>query len=161
MDATNGTGQISALTLDSSRLLVQGGGSVNFGDETLGVIIRPQLRLAGDEIGVPVQIGGTFADPTTSVAPLAAVAGAAKSAVGLTVSLAEAVPVGGSLLGGIVNRLGIGSSPTDVCPAALALARLGNPGPAAAPETGANSAGINTPAASGGPKNLLNALFGK
>jgi AsmA protein len=161
MDANNGIGQISALTLDSSRLLVQGGGSVNFGDETLGVIIRPQVRVAGDEIGVPVRIGGTFADPTTSVAPLTAVAGAAKSAVGLTVSLAEAVPVGGSLLGGIVNRLGIDASPPDVCPAALALARLGNPGPAAAPETAANSAVTNTPAASGGPKNLLNALFGK
>jgi AsmA protein len=161
MDANNGIGQISALTLDSSRLLIQGGGSVNFGDETLGVIIRPQVRVAGDAIGVPVQIGGTFADPTTSVAPLAAVAGAAKSAVGLTVSLAEAVPVGGSLLGGIVNRLGIGTTPPDVCPAALALARLGNPGPATAPETAANSADATTPAPSGGPKNLLNALFGK
>jgi len=160
MDANNGIGQIGALTLDSSRLLIQGGGSVNFGDETLAVIIRPHVRVAGDEVGVPVQIGGTFADPTTSVAPLAAVAGAAKTAVGLTVSLAEAVPVGGSLLGGIANRLGIGPNP-DVCPAALALARLGNPGPAAAPETAANSAGTNTPAASSGPKNLLNALVGK
>jgi len=161
MDANNGVGQISALTLDSSRLLIQGGGSVNFGDETLGVIIRPQMRIAGDEIGVPVEIGGTFADPTTSVAPLAAVAGAAKTAVGLTVSLAEAVPVGGSLLSGIANRLGIGPNSPDVCPAALALGRLGTPGPAAAPETAANSSGANAPALSGGPKNLLNALFGK
>jgi AsmA protein len=160
MDATNGIGQISALTLDSSRLLIQGGGSVNFGDETLGVIVRPQVRVAGDAIGVPVQIGGTFADPTTSVAPLAAVAGAAKTAVGLTVSIAEAVPGGGSLLGGIANRLGIGASP-DVCPAALALGRLGNPGPAAAPETATNSARTSAPALTGGPKNLLNALFGK
>jgi AsmA protein len=161
LDANEGIGQISALTLDSSRLLIQGGGSVNFGSETLGVIIRPQVRVAGGEIGVPVQIGGTFADPKTSVAPLAAVAGAAKTAVGLTVSLAEAVPGGGSLVNGIANRLGFGANPPDVCPAALALGRLGNPGPAAAPEAAANSPGANEPAASGGPKDLLNALFGK
>lgn len=160
MDANDGIGEISALTLDSSRLLIQGGGSLNFGNETLGVIIRPQVRVAGDTIGVPVQINGTFADPKTSVAPLAAVAGAAKSAIGLTVSLAGAVPGGGSLLGGIANRLGIGAS-QDVCPAALSLGRLGNSGPAAAPETAVHSAGPNTPALSGGPKNLLNALFGK
>jgi AsmA protein len=161
MDANDGIGQISALTLDSSRLLIQGGGSVNFGNETLGVIIRPQVRVAGDTIGVPVQIGGTFADPTTSVAPLAAVGAAAKSAAGLTFSLAEAVPGGSSLVNGIANRLGFGANPPDVCPAALALGRLGNPGPAAAPVAAANSAGGNAHVPSGGPRNLLNALFGK
>jgi hypothetical protein len=65
------------------------------------------------------------------------------------------------LVNGIANRLGFGANPPDVCPAALALGRLGNPGPAAAPVAAANSAGGNAHVPSGGPRNLLNALFGK
>jgi AsmA protein len=159
LDAENGIGRISALTLDSNRLLVQGGGSLNFGNETLGLIIRPQLRVAGNQIGVPVKIGGTFADPTTSVAPLAAVQEAAKTAVGLTVSLAEEVPGAGSLLGKIENTIGP-TSTADVCPAALSLARLGKPGPAAPLESTGGSRGSGGAPVTG-PKSLLNALFGK
>jgi len=160
VDAENGIGRVSALTLDSSRLLVQGGGSMNFGNQTLGIILRPQLRVAGNEIGVPVEIGGTFAEPTASVAPLAAVQEAAKTAVGLTVSLAEDVPGASSLLGKIESTFGPAST-GDVCPAALSLARLGKPGPAAPPESTAASAGANGAAPNAGPKTLLNALFGK
>jgi AsmA protein len=160
IDAANGIGRVSALTLDSSRLLVQGGGSLNFGNETLGIIVRPQLRVAGSEIGVPVKIGGTFADPTTSVAPLAAVQEAAKTAVGLTASLAEDVPGARSLLGKIESTFGPAST-GDVCPAALSLARLGKPGPAAPPAAAASSAGANGGPPNTGPKSLLNALLGK
>jgi hypothetical protein len=160
IDAENGIGRLSTLTLDSSRLLVEGGGSLNFGNETLGVILRPQLRVAGNQIGVPVKIGGTFSDPTASVAPLAAVQEAAKTAVGLTVSLADEMPGAGSLLGKIENTISPAGA-GDVCPAALSLARLGKPGPAASPETKAASAGANGGPANTGPKSLLNALFGK
>jgi len=160
VDAQNGIGQISTLTLDSSRLLVQGGGSLNFGDQTLGIILRPQIRVAGNAIGIPVEIGGTFSDPTASVAPLAAVQGAAKTAVGLTESLAEDVPGASRLLGKIDNKFGSAST-GDVCPAALSLARLGKPGPAAPPESAAASAGADGAAPNTGPKTLLNALFGK
>jgi len=160
VDAQNGIGQISALTLDSNRLLVQGGGSLDFGNETLGIILRPQIRLAGNAIGVPVKIGGTFANPTASVAPLAAVQEAAKTAAGLTMSLAEDIPGGSSLLGKIETTLGTGST-GDVCPAALSLARLGKPGPAAPPQTSPTSAGGDGGTPSGGPKNLLDLLFNK
>jgi len=160
IDAENGIGRVSALTLDSNRLLVQGGGSLNFGNETLGLILRPQLRVDGNEIGVPVKVGGTFSDPTTSVAELAAVQDAAKTAIGLTVSLADEVPGAGSLLGKIERTIGP-ASPGAVCPAALSLARLGKPGPAAplespAAPTSAIGGTVNT-----GPKSLLNSLFGK
>ncbi len=160
VDAENGIGQVRALTLDSNRLLVQGGGSLNFGNETLGIILRPQLRFAGNEIGLPVKIGGTFVDPTASVAPLAAVQEAAKTAAGLTVSLAAEVPGGSSVLGKVESALGSAST-VDVCPAALSLARLGKPGPAAPPEAAAASAGTNGGTPNGGPKSLLNVLFGK
>jgi AsmA protein len=154
MDASNGAGTIRALTLDSSRLLMQGGGGLNFGNETLGVILRPQLQVIGNNIGVPVEIGGTFANPTTSVAPLGALQEAAKTALGLPVTLAQQVVGSGTVLGNIVGALGGGSS--DACPAALALGRLGNPGPAPAAVT--QTEGL-APKIISGPKNLLNSLF--
>jgi AsmA protein len=161
MDAANGTGTFRALTLDSSRLTVQGGGSVNFGDETLGIIIRPQLRVAGADFGIPVEIGGTYENPTTAVAPLSALQSAGKAALGLPVTIAQDAQAN-SVVGKIVSGLGLSGvmSPAapDICPAALALGRLGAPGPAAASPT-ADSA----PAAgkTSGPQNLLNALLGK
>jgi AsmA protein len=160
MDANNGIGNISALTMDSSRLLIQGGGSLNFGNETLGIIVRPQLRVAGTELGLPVKIGGSFANPTTSIAPLAAVQGAAQSAVGLTIALSQDVPVGGPLFGSIASKLGINNA-VDVCPAALALGRLGNPGPAAEPQSANQQGSGNAAAPMSAPKSLLNAIFGK
>jgi AsmA protein len=157
MDAMNGVGTIRALTLDSSRLLVQGGGDVNFATESYGVIIRPELQIAGNAVGLPVEIGGTFAAPTTGVAPLAAVQDAAKTALGLPVSLVQQVVGNNTVLNNIATKLGVNAG-GDVCPAALALGRLGQPGPAAAPLPAAGSTGA---APSSGPKNLLNLLFGK
>jgi len=162
MDAADGTGTIRALTLDSSRLLVQGGGSVNFGDETLGVIIRPQLRIAGAELGVPVKLGGTFEDPTTSVATLGALREAGKTALGLPVTIVQDVK-SDTVLGQIVNGLGLSGAVSkatpDVCPAALALGRLGVPGPAAeSPAAQSNAAGSGKIS---GPQSLLNVLLGK
>jgi AsmA protein len=161
MDAAGGTGTIRALTLDSSRLLVQGGGGVNFGNETLGIIIRPQLRVAGAALGVPVKIGGTFYDPTTSVAPLAALQEAGKTAIGLPITIAQDAQAN-SVVGQIVSGLGLNGvlakAAPDVCPTALALGRLGAPGPAAeAP------AAMNAPSAGkiSGPQSLLNVLLGK
>jgi AsmA protein len=163
VDAANGTGTVRALTLDSSRLLVQGGGTLNFGNETLAVIMQPQLRVAGANLSVPVQIGGTFDDPTTSVAPGNAIAAASQAAIGLSISAVTHAAKTTSLLGTIANQLHLISPPTaapapDICPAALALGRLGAPGPApAAAQPGAPAQ--SAPAS--GPQNLLNSLFGK
>lgn len=159
MDAQNGIGTIRALTLDSSRLQVQGGGHVDFGAENLGVILLPQIAISGgNQIGVPVEIAGSFSHPTTQVAPVSALHDAAKSALGLPVNLAQQVVGGNKLLGAIVNTLGLGGD--DVCPAALALARLGQPGPAAAMPAVAPPGGAVGKVISG-PQNLLNSLFNK
>ncbi len=160
MDATNGIGTIKALTLDTSRLLMQGGGTVDFGNETLGVILRPQLQVAGTDVGVPVGVDGSFTAPTTRVAPLGAIQEAAKSAVGLPVGLAQQVLGNNSLLGRAASALGIGNG-GDVCQVALNLGRLGQPGPAAPPMPAAPSVGSEIAPALSGPKNLLNTLFGK
>jgi AsmA protein len=164
LDAANGVGTIRALTLDSSRLVVQGGGTVSFGDEALNVIIRPQLRVAGADLGVPVQIGGTFTNPTTGVAPLSALQEAGKAAIGLPITIVQKAANSNGLLGQVVNGLGLGGvvntgPQPDICPAALALGRLGQPGPGpAAPASASSTTGTKPPS---GPQNLLNSLFGK
>ena len=84
VDAANGIGTIRTLTMDSSRLLLQGGGSVDFGDQTLGVILRPQMRVAGTECQRSGRDRRQFSAPTTSVAPLSAVQTAASAAAGLS-----------------------------------------------------------------------------
>ena len=157
VDAANGIGTIRTLTMDSSRLLLQGGGNVDFGKETLGIVLRPQMQIAGTGVGIPVEIGGSFAAPTTTVAPQGALQAAGKNAPGLPVSLAQEVLGDSSFLGKVASTLGIGNG-GDACPAALSLGRLGQSGPAAPPMTKASSA---TAPAVGGPKNLLNSLLGK
>ncbi len=132
VDAANGIGTIRALTLDSSRLLLQGGGSFDLGQETLGIILLPQIPAAANGTGNAVEIGGSFLSPTTTSPP----ATAARAA-----NLTQ--PQAGS----------------DVCPAALTLGRFGQPGPTALPMTSALPATV--PGPPGGPKNLLNSLLGQ
>jgi uncharacterized protein involved in outer membrane biogenesis len=157
VDAANGAGAVRALTLDSSRLLMQGGGTLDFGAETLAVVLRPQVKIGGNPVGVPVEIGGTFANPSDSIAGKDILAAAGNSAAGLASALAETAG-GGSLLGNVATAIGLGSKP-DVCPDALSLGRLGQPGPAAAGLPPANPADGAPPPP--GPKSLLNSLFSK
>jgi AsmA protein len=159
VDAQNGVGTIKTLTLDSSRLLVQGGGSVDFGNETLNMIVRPQLDFAGTEVGVPVRIGGSFSAPTTSVAPASAVQAAAQAAIGLPLNIAQETLGANTIFGKAASMLGAGQ-PGDVCPAALSLGRLGQPGPSA-PPVSANPASTPAQGKLNGPRNLLDTLFGK
>jgi uncharacterized protein involved in outer membrane biogenesis len=158
IDSAAGIGTIRALALDSSRLQLQGGGTLNFGPETLAMVLQPQLRIAGSPVGVPVQVGGTFAAPTYSVASLATVRAAASAATGLAATLVNQIGGSQTLLGNIASAVGLGTP--DICPDALSLARLGQPGPAAPPPTNVSSGGIIAPITNG-PKNLLNSLFGK
>jgi AsmA protein len=154
IDATNGIGTIRAMTLDSSRLLAQGGGTIDFGQEKLGIVLRPQVKAGGTNLSVPVQIGGSFLQPSYSLAPANLLKAAAQSAAGL--------PAGGltgnSILGKAINLLGLDSS-SDVCPAALSLARMGQPGPTA-PASTTHAPSTPIPA-SNLPKNLLNSLLGQ
>jgi AsmA protein len=174
VDAQNGIGTIRALTLDSSRVTVQGGGTISFGDEMLNLILRPDLTVAGASLGLPVELSGPFENPKFTVAPLSVLQQAGKSALGLPVDVAAtaastASAATGSLLGNLVSQLGLsGTSPAkalskalarpDVCPVALALGRLGAPGPEAESESVFDK---TKKSGGGGPQNLLNALFGK
>ncbi len=141
LDATNGIGTFRALALDSSRLRMQGSGTVDFANDTLNLTLRPQVRISGANIDVPVHVGGSFSAPTSRVAP------------------GKTGPQ--SLLGELANSLGLGGSASsaDICPAALSLARMGQPGPT--PPAMSNAPATGSAPLPAGPTNLLNAILGK
>ena len=71
------------LLLNSSVLTMDGGGSVNLGDETLALRLRPQGRVAGTVIVVPLQVTGPIRSPAVKV-----------NAVGTAEANAVTVPAG-------------------------------------------------------------------
>ena len=106
LDASHGQVTVTTLVLDTSRLLLQGNGTISMGDEALSLRLRPLVRVGGPGVIVPLRIGGTLADPK----------------VGLDTAGAL-----GALAGGVAGERG-----GDACPAALASARGGRAGAAAA-----------------------------
>lgn len=99
LDATGGQGAVRAMLLDTTRLRLEGEGGVNFADETLDLHLRTRMRLGGTSIAVPVHLSG----PWRSLRPRVAAGG---------------------------DSLVVGAAPgPDACPAQLALARDGRPGP--------------------------------
>jgi AsmA protein len=121
---------------------MQGSGTVNFGTDALNLTLRPQVRISGTSFDVPVHVVGSFSAPSTAIAP------------------GKSGPQ--SLLGELANSLGLGgsaASSADICPAALSLARLGQPGPA--PQAPASAPAASPSPLPAGPTNLLNAILGK
>ncbi len=108
-DATSGMVQLGALSLDTSKLALDGSGAVNLVDETLDLHLRPQLRLGGG-LSVPLRVRGTLAAPKVTLDP-------------------------GAIASGRVGIVLGGGAPPDTCGPALALARDGQAGaaPPAAP----------------------------
>ena len=70
-DADAGVVRLSALKLDTARLEVEGGGTVNLGDETLALHLRPLLRLGGAGVTAPIKVDGTLRRPTVGLDPAA------------------------------------------------------------------------------------------
>nr|WP_294556367.1 AsmA family protein [uncultured Rhodopila sp.] len=137
IQARHGVATIQPLALSSSLLTTTGSGTVNLGGETLAMELRPQARLGGTAVVIPVSLAGPIRNPRVGVNKV----GAAESNAGTVASavLGGATPLGalGGLIGG--NRLMTAGS-ADVCPAALAEAR-GQAAPAAeAPAEAAASA---------------------
>ena len=112
-DAASGAVALPALLVDTARLHVEGGGTMDLGAETLDLRLRPVARLGGAGVELPLRVGGTL------LAPRAGLDAGPSGRVGVTV--------------------GPGAPhPTDACAAQLALARGGRAGAmpaAAAPET--------------------------
>jgi AsmA family len=130
VDASHGIGSLRTLLLRSSLLTLDGDGSMNLGAETLDLHVRPQARVAGTGLVVPLHISGSFRSPSAVPDPAAAVAANAGTAASL--ALRGATPLG-AIAGALGQQklLGGGGGSAD-CGAALAIARgqPGSPAPA-------------------------------
>jgi AsmA protein len=112
LDATHGEASLATLFMDTGHLLVQGGGTLNFGEESLA--LRPRLLLRiGPGVLVPVRVGGSFEHPTVTSDAAGAVAGLVERK------------------GPLAKALGTAASDDESCATAGAAARSGQPAAAA------------------------------
>jgi uncharacterized protein involved in outer membrane biogenesis len=122
LDARHGVATIGALALSSSLLTMTGSGAINLGDETLGLTLRPEARIAGTPVVVPIAVSGPIQAPKVAVNKI----GTAESNVGSVAGAiaGNATPLG--LLGGLLgaDKL-LGGGGGDVCGPVLAAARGG------------------------------------
>jgi hypothetical protein len=95
---------LTTLKLDTSRLLLDGSGTLNLRDETMALHLRPLLRLGVAGVSAPVRVDGSLRHPT---AALDSPGGTGR--VGVTI-------------GGLAG-------PAESCTAELTAARDGRPGP--------------------------------
>jgi AsmA protein len=133
IDARNGIGTFRTLELSSSLITVSGGGTVNLGQETISLQLRPEGRVGGNQFVIPVRVTGPILSPSVSLDAAAAAEANAGAAAGA--ALGKEIPLGllgGVLGGGKVPGLGPVAGGGQSCETALALAR-GQPAPAPPP----------------------------
>ena len=65
-DAAAGTVKVATLALDTSKLALTGSGTIHFGDETVDLHLRPQLRVGGG-LSVPLRVRGSLAGPKVAL----------------------------------------------------------------------------------------------
>ncbi len=106
LEAASGRIVSRALSLDSAKLALDGGGELNLADETMDLHLSPQLRL-GTALSVPVRVRGSWLAPKVALDP-------------------------GAIAPGRVGILLGGPAPADTCDPALAVARGREAGPAPA-----------------------------
>ncbi len=129
MNFAHGTGTVSALAADTSKLSLDGTGQVDLRTQSADLHLRPRIRLGPTEVAAPVWFHGPFGEMKATLDPV----------------------LGGGRVG-----MSIGGAPEgpSACAAKLALARggLGGPLPVAAPAA-------DTGFAIRKPKDLLKGLF--
>jgi hypothetical protein len=137
MDAQHGVGAFKALALSSSLLTMSGAGTVNLGEETLALQLRPLGRVAGNEVVIPLAVSGPIRNPAVKVNELATAEANAGTVAGVVVGNATPLGIVGGLLG--ANKALTGGT-SDICPAVLATARGQAVPPAAPPDKPAPNA---------------------
>jgi uncharacterized protein involved in outer membrane biogenesis len=131
LNATHGHADVAAMMLDSSALLLQGTGALDFGQERLGLALTPELYIGEMDLTVPLTLGGSFLSPEVGkVGKVVINQSAGNGAQGLN-GLFQSIIGGG-------HKAARGPSPA--CGPALALARNGLPGPD--PSNGGSDAGL-------------------
>jgi AsmA protein len=149
LDAQHGVGTFRTLALSSSLLTIDGGGTVNFGDETLALHLRPQARVGRTDLIIPLRVTGAIRSPGVAMDPIGAAEANAGTLAGALAGGATPLGLLGSVLG--ADKLGGGG---DACAGPLAVAR-GQAAPAA-PSTPAPASGRQKPP---NPATLLRQLF--
>jgi AsmA protein len=133
-DMQHGVAALRALTLNSSVLSLDGSGSINLGEETLALQLRPQGRLGGTGFVVPLRVTGPIRSPDVAINALGTAESNAGTVAGVVIG--GATPLG--LLGGVIggNKL-LGGAAPESCAGPLALARGQAPPatPASQPKT--------------------------
>jgi uncharacterized protein involved in outer membrane biogenesis len=143
MDAQHGTGAFRALALSSSLLTMSGAGTVNLGEETLALQLRPLARVGGTEVVIPLAVSGPIRNPAVKVNEIAAAESNAGTVAGAVIGNATPLGIVGGLLG--VNKALTGGT-TDICPTVLAAAR-GQAVPESAPVAKPGAPGARDPGA--------------
>ncbi len=118
-DAKAGIVTIQPVAFNTPALIVEGGGDVDLGQETLALRLRPRVKISGTGVAVPLRIGGTLSAPSAKV----------------DLSSSKGAALAGLLLG-VKDVMGAGGG-GDPCPAALTRARAtesGSTPPAEAPK---------------------------
>jgi uncharacterized protein involved in outer membrane biogenesis len=131
LDAAHGIATVRTLALASSLLTMDGSGSLNLGTETLDLHIRPQARVAGTSLVVPMRISGPFRSPATVPDTAAGITENAGTVAGAV--LGSTTPLG--LAAGALGAKQLFGGAAIDCGAALAGARgtSGTAAPAAQP----------------------------
>ena len=156
MVANHGVGTLEPLVLSSSLITMEGGGTVNLGTETVDLRLRPQARVAGAPIVVPVRVTGALRAPSVASDTAAAIGANAGTVAGTV--LGSATPLG-LVAGALGGQKVLGGGESVNCGAALAAARGGAlPVPAAAPAQQAPAPQPSQPKAPN-PGQLLQRLF--
>lgn len=156
LDAQNGSGTVRALTFDSNRLLLVGGGTVNFASQTLGLVLKPQLRVGHNNLTLPIALTGPFAAPHYGLASQDALNTAAQAITGMASDPLHALAGKNPLLSQITGLL-TSTAQGDACGPALLLARMGQAGPA--PEATLPAPDSSLPSPTNGPQSLLKSLL--
>jgi uncharacterized protein involved in outer membrane biogenesis len=131
LNTSHGIGTLQPLVLSSSLVTMEGGGTINLGTETLNLRLRPQGRLAGAPIVIPLKVEGPIRAPSVN-SDTAATIGANAGTVAGTV-LGSATPLG-LITGALGGQKLLGGDEAVNCAAALAAAR-GEAAPAAATQS--------------------------
>ncbi len=137
LDANHGIATVRSLVFASSLLSMDGVGSLNLGNETLDLRVRPETRIAGTGLVVPLRITGPFRSPSSAPDPTATVTQNAGTVAGAV--LGNTTPMG--LIAGALGVKQLQGGLAADCGAALAAARgtaapaaQSNPAPQAAPQ---------------------------
>jgi uncharacterized protein involved in outer membrane biogenesis len=114
VDASHGVATVRSLVLVSSLLTMDGGGSMNLGAETLDLRVRPQTKVVGTGIVVPLKITGSFRSPSTTPDAAGAVTQNAGTVAGTV--LGSTTPLG-AIAGALGGKQLLGGVEVDCGPA--------------------------------------------